>query len=272
MWWGRVAGALIGIPGGLFGIVFGFLIGFLLDRILTDLLFRRRVERFVTAGHDEEHAPPEAKAISVVGLATYVAGADGAVTLSQTGRIHDFVRRRRVRDRSRWEERFPVLTRLQNPDAGIHRLMDECARLSSRLRPDRLAEVYRSASDSHERRELAGLLVRLARRGSIRMSRAGYERLTQTVELLGLSQQELEDLMANTRDLDAKSCRILGVSRSAGPKEVKRGYRRLVAQFHPDRNAVLSEAQRRETEEAFLRIQDAYNTLMEQLNDAQRRI
>lgn len=270
MWLARVAGGLIGIPAGLFGVAFGFLIGYLLDRILTELRHRRRIEQFVTGKIDVERAPPERKALAVVGLAVYVASADGAVTLSQTERIHEFVRGQRRRYRSRWEERFPFLSGTRNQDTAIRRLTEECVRLSTQLAADSLAESYVAISEEEERRELVGLLIRVARKRSPRVSEACRRRLTETAELLGLTHEQFGDLLANTRDLDAASCEILGVSRSAGPEEVKRVYRRLASQFHPDRGAALSEAQRREAQEAFLRIQRAYATLMEQLS-AQRR-
>lgn len=55
---------------------------------------------------------------------------------------------------------------------------------------------------------------------------------------------------------------ILGVTRSASQDEIKRAYRRLAKEFHPDRNANKAEAERR-----FKEVQAAY----EVLGDAERR-
>ncbi len=49
---------------------------------------------------------------------------------------------------------------------------------------------------------------------------------------------------------------LLGVSRSAGPDEIKKAYRRLAMQYHPDRNPNDSEAEKR-----FKEISEAYEVL-----------
>ncbi len=55
---------------------------------------------------------------------------------------------------------------------------------------------------------------------------------------------------------------VLGVSRTAGPEEIKRAYRRLAKQYHPDRNPGNAKA-----EAQFKEVQNAYDTL----GDAQKR-
>ncbi len=51
---------------------------------------------------------------------------------------------------------------------------------------------------------------------------------------------------------------ILGLSPGATPGEIRRSYRRLSGQFHPDTNKELSPRQKQEAEEAFIKIQKAY--------------
>lgn len=55
---------------------------------------------------------------------------------------------------------------------------------------------------------------------------------------------------------------VLGVSRTAGDDEIKRAYRKLAKQYHPDRNPDNPEAERR-----FKEVQQAYNVL----SDAEKR-
>ena len=54
---------------------------------------------------------------------------------------------------------------------------------------------------------------------------------------------------------------ILGLEPGAPQADIRRNYRLLAGQFHPDTNAHLTEVQRREAQEAFLRIRKAYEVL-----------
>ncbi len=54
---------------------------------------------------------------------------------------------------------------------------------------------------------------------------------------------------------------ILGISTSANQEEIKKAYRKLVKQHHPDAFANASEAQRRMAEAKFIQIQEAYEAL-----------
>jgi len=60
----------------------------------------------------------------------------------------------------------------------------------------------------------------------------------------------------------ADSWQVLGLEPGSSREEVKRVFRVLASQFHPDGGAALTAVQRRETEEAFKRIKDAYDDCM----------
>ena len=55
---------------------------------------------------------------------------------------------------------------------------------------------------------------------------------------------------------------LLNVSKNATSNEIKKAYRKLVKQHHPDVFATASEAQQRMAEEKFINIQEAYEGLM----------
>ena len=60
---------------------------------------------------------------------------------------------------------------------------------------------------------------------------------------------------------------VLGVEPDAGPEEIRHAYRRLAAQYHPDKVAHLGEDFQRLAEEKFKAIQKAYDTLASSRNN-----
>ena len=61
---------------------------------------------------------------------------------------------------------------------------------------------------------------------------------------------------------DTTSYELLGVSPDTTPEELRRVYRTLAAQFHPDSLHGLSREQQEAAAEAFLRIRDAYEKIV----------
>lgn len=84
---------------------------------------------------------------------------------------------------------------------------------------------------------------------------------------LGIGEPRLVEMERRYRGLDSNACRIMGVSPMVNREELKRVYRRLVSNLHPDTSSVLDEYQRKELEEAFLRIRSAYDLLLLQLDE-----
>ena len=54
---------------------------------------------------------------------------------------------------------------------------------------------------------------------------------------------------------------ILGVSKNASQDEIKKAYRKLAKQWHPDKFTKENESKRKEAEEKFKKISEAYETL-----------
>lgn len=58
------------------------------------------------------------------------------------------------------------------------------------------------------------------------------------------------------------SYHLLGLPRGASVEEIKQTFRTLAAQFHPDTALHLTETQKSESEEAFRKIRNAYETIL----------
>ena len=68
---------------------------------------------------------------------------------------------------------------------------------------------------------------------------------------------EKEDHAAREEDY-----KILGLKPEANLTEVRRVYKNLASQIHPDTGLYLSEAQRKTSEEAFLKIREAHDRII----------
>jgi DnaJ like chaperone protein len=250
MWWGRAIGAAVGIPAGVFGVLFGFLIGYLVDQLLKERVFRQRAERFLSGELGSRTLLPQRSALAPAGLGAYVATAEGPATERQVEEILRFLTRGRGRVRS----------------SGARRLVEECVHLAPRMDPAALATYYRQSSTESERIELLRFLVDVARPDGSSYSGTALERVRVVADTLGIERSVVRELVAAGRTLDPESCRVLGVPPRADAAEVKRVYRQLAAQFHPDTASSLTDRQRQESEEAFMRIHRAYKRLMTELD------
>lgn len=58
--------------------------------------------------------------------------------------------------------------------------------------------------------------------------------------------------------------KILGITKNATPEEIKKAYRRLSLKFHPDKQHDKSESEKKEAEEKFKEIAEAYSVLSDE--------
>ena len=84
--------------------------------------------------------------------------------------------------------------------------------------------------------------------------------LQRTAGDLNVDSALVSELLA-VRHRDPQACKVLGVGEDASTEEIKRTYRRLAAQFHPDTTVDLSPQQQEASSAAFVMIRDAYERL-----------
>ena len=195
--------------------------------------------------------PPEetvAFTIAVIALGAKMAKADGRVTRDE---ITAF---RQVFHVPPEEERYAakVYNLARSEVAGF----DVYARQIARMFQDR-PEVLRDLFE--------GLVYVAAADGEYHPGEADY--LRRVAEIFRISADELRVIRArHIADLNDPH-EVLGVHPSAPPEEIKRHYRRLVKELHPDRMIAqgVPEEARRFAEQRLAAVNTAYERLMREL-------
>ena len=245
-WKGRIAGSLFGILAGPFGLVFGFLVGYLVDSIL--LPGRRKAEEFLASPWNAPFGGGEGLySFFCLGVAVCIASGGDPRKAEE-----DLVRRA--------AGYFPLGRRETEFLENIITAMDSSgpvpavAAHARELR--RLAEA--SAGAREKLKSLFAGLAGFSRGSSVSAGSPAALILGLVARIWDIEAQHAEE--ASPED---NPWRILGLQPGAGRAEVKKVFRMLASQFHPDGGYAFTELQRRETEEAFRRIREAYERIQE---------
>ena len=107
-----------------------------------------------------------------------------------------------------------------------------------------------------QRLQLLNFLVMVAQAdGSVPQSE--ITALKETAQWLGMSANEVDSMLGMGKDDLESAYQVLGVSPSATDDEVRKAYRRLALQHHPDKVAALGEDVRKAAEKKFQEINAA---------------
>lgn len=261
--WGKIVGGGLGLTAGLFGMVFGIIVGHLVDEVLWTHLMRRLIRRFIRTGAVAVELDEVAPAVSIMVLLIDAARcgqasrAKAVISVLRSylyDRYATSTRQRRLLDIAGEE----VLARTESDRAS-----EAADAGKSVAHADPFLKLLGGRLAQNERAEVAWLAGRVARDVGPCARRIADD----IARRLGADLRLVADAARHEGELDERACMLLGVPQNADRAQVRRAYRRLAAEFHPDGTAVLEAHQRRQAEEAFIRIREAYEQLMGELGE-----
>lgn len=259
-WWGKVIGGALGFMlGGPLGAVLGAALGHNFDRGLGMVL---RDQQYAAGDTERVQAAFFTATFSVMG---HLAKADGRVSETEIALARQVMSQMRLS-----EEQKQAAIRLFNegkqPDFPLEGVLDQFRRETHRRRHliqmFLEIQIYTALADGELHEVERGVLLQICRH--LGFSSVQFEQLVAMVQ----AQQQFAGGAGPGRkpaSLD-DAYAVLGVDKSASDAEVKRAYRRLTSQHHPDKLVAkglpeeMMEVAKRKTQEiraAYDRIREA---------------
>ncbi|MDZ7793171.1 MAG: J domain-containing protein [Spirochaetia bacterium] len=272
---GKLIGGAIGLALGLrlFGLIFGLLLGALADILLQELRLRRRLGQNPEAefrdaqGADE--FPPE-----LGFLISFTQKVLAAAGLDEPPSSHDisYLEQQLLHHFSLTPRGEAVVHRLcrtyyepRHPKAEAHEASDSPEAPGAPETPESHRGLNTPVELSpKEQLAAARLLFEAATLSSPekRISHRGKRFVQESCRALGIRPEYTEIAAGIVIREDTTDYEVLGLDPDVPVKEIKRVYRSLAAEFHPDSLHGLSPEQKTAATEAFMRIRTAYENIM----------
>lgn len=230
---GKLIGAGLGWTfGGPIGAIIGLGIGWVYDSAGSE---QTRTREF-------SHTTPGDFLVSMLVLIAAVMKADGKILKSELDFVKMFL-----------SSKF---------DAGTTR--DALRMLRDLLKQDipvkDVTLQIRMRMEYHSRLELMHLLYGVARADG-EFHPVELKLLDQIGYNLGLNSSDLQSLKSMFGHADQNAYKILGIDKNASIDEIKKAYRKLAVEFHPDKVSYLGEDIRKNAEEKFRKVNEAFEKI-----------
>lgn len=239
----------IATGGSPIGVLLGIAIGSMFDgggdpRIGTSSMFGQ------TSGEQQQRQQQGERnsfLFSMLVLASYIIRADGKIMHSEMELVRGVLRQNFGDVAATQGDQ--ILRRLfdeakrQGPDAYQKTISDSCAQIAAN-------------TDYSERLQLLSFLVMIAQADG-HMASEEVSAIKDCARWMHMSENEVDSMLHLKGDSLDDAYKVLGVSPEASDDELKKAYRRLALEHHPDRVAKLGDDVRRAAEKKFQEINAA---------------
>ena len=147
----------------------------------------------------------------------------------------------------------------QQGDEILRRLFDEQKRVGEHQFKNTVADCCRQIAmnmDYSQRLQLLNFLVMISKADG-HVDATEVVAMKECAQWMQMSADEIDSMLGMGKDDLASAYQVLGVSPDATDAEVKRAYRNLALNHHPDKVAALGEDIRKAAEKKFQEINDA---------------